>query len=109
MLGPRVRGCVVGALYTAKEPTDGPGPAFGRLHPWPVLPRRIVADVLVVATLELRHPVMFRILVEPRDAPLDCIHIAGEARRVRLERLAGLIRSTAGRPRSVPRLRHRAW
>jgi len=43
---------------------------FLRENPRPHLERRSVTDVLVVATIELRHPVAIRILTQPDDHTL---------------------------------------
>ena len=46
------------------------GAALGRHYPGPLLPRRLVANVLPMAALEVRHPMAFLIPVETYDAPL---------------------------------------
>jgi len=38
-----------------------------REDPWPVLPRRVVADVLRVSAFEISNPVALSILVEADD------------------------------------------
>jgi hypothetical protein len=49
----------------------GPAP-FGGQNPGPHLPRRRVAHVLSMSTLEFRDPVLFYILTKSDDALLDC-------------------------------------
>ena len=59
-LGPVTQRAVEGLAEAA-----GP-PGIGR-HPRPILERRPVANVLVVQTRQLRHPVPHVILVKPDD------------------------------------------
>lgn len=52
------------ALFTAKFMPQIWRPAFQRLHPRSVLPRRIVPHVLPVPTLQIGYPVAALILME---------------------------------------------
>ena len=50
------------------------GTTLLRRHPLPHLPWRIVAHVLAVTALELRHPVVLGILMEAGDGAVDARH-----------------------------------
>jgi hypothetical protein len=49
--------------------TEPAGPTRRGSHPRPYLPRRIVADVLPMPTLELCHPLALGILMEANNTP----------------------------------------
>jgi len=61
------------ALHAFQLASKGLRSRFRRGNPRPALPRRIVAYVLIVPALELRHPVPLGILVEPYDAARSTI------------------------------------
>src|SRR3954471_708920 len=55
------------ALDAVQPHPESARPAFRGGDPRPLLPRRVVADVLVVPALQLGNPMSFHVLVEPRD------------------------------------------
>ena len=59
------RRCI--AFSTSERLSKRFGTAFGRDDPWTIGPWRIVANVLVVPTLELGNPMLLFVLVEPDD------------------------------------------
>ena len=64
-------------LAVERRAKCGASPRGGH-DPWPVDPRRIVADVLLVPALELRDPVAFLVLVITGDAPVHPIILTAE-------------------------------
>jgi hypothetical protein len=62
------RVCV--AFGTRQQAADDFGPAIGRDDPRPVAPWWMMPDMLVVATLELSHPVLLIVLMEADNAAL---------------------------------------
>jgi hypothetical protein len=64
----RRRTCV--AFNTRQQATEGFGPAIYRDDPRPVAPWWMMPDMLVVAALELSHPVLLIVLMEADNAAL---------------------------------------
>src|SRR5207237_9980596 len=56
------------ALSTVQDATNDRGSTFGCDDPWTVEPGRIMADVLIVAALELGDPVLLAVLMETCDS-----------------------------------------
>ena len=57
------------AFHASQRRADERRAAFRRRDPWTDLPRRIVADMLRVAALEIGDPVLFIILMKPGNPP----------------------------------------
>ena len=62
------RACV--AFGTRQQAAEGFGPAIGSDDPRPVAPWWMMPDMLMVAALELSHPVLLLVLVKSSDAAL---------------------------------------
>jgi len=58
------------ALHAVERHADESGPRFLRQDPRPVLPRRIMSDVLGMAALEFGNPVLLFVLMESNNAAL---------------------------------------
>ena len=57
------------AFHASQRRADERRAAFRRGDPWTDLPRRIVADMLRVAALEIGDPVLFIILMKSDNPP----------------------------------------
>jgi len=62
------RSSVGRAFQALQRRTDERRAPFWRRHPWTDLPRRIVADMLRVAALQIRHPMSLIVLMEADDS-----------------------------------------
>jgi hypothetical protein len=56
------------ALFAAEAAAKNFVAACDRNDPGPIYPRRIMANVLIVATFKLSHPMLFFVLMEANDS-----------------------------------------
>ncbi len=72
--GPSIRRRTLGAFDAAQYLAESLRPALRADHPWPVLPRRVVPHMLIVAALELSNPMTLLVLMKPHDATFYSPH-----------------------------------
>src|SRR5688572_6200645 len=82
------------ALQAPQQAAEHLGTTLGRHDPWTAGPRRVVAHMLIVTTLELGDPVAFVVLVEANDSLL---HRLATSSLCRTRWIAGATRGNATR------------
>ena len=71
------------ALLATQGGADELLPAFSRDHPGPVHPRRIMANVLPVAAVQIGHPIQSFILLKTNDPAFHAVMLARKKPRSR--------------------------
>lgn len=75
--------CALVAFFAVERKTQHLRAAPGRSNPCAILPRRIVAHVLIVATAQLRHPVTLVVTVIAGDWLLHGVYKCSEMGKAR--------------------------